>query len=63
MAKRRIVTVYEDPITRCKEEGQAVLLAVHSKPDDGLVRCAVRFIEDTDPDAVVERLVGVDQLS
>jgi hypothetical protein len=57
------VTVYEDPFTRTKPEGEATVvksLGFETQPFDGkLYRvywCRVRFLND-DPDQLVERRI------
>jgi hypothetical protein len=53
------VTIFEDPLTRQRPEGQAVIVRRVGRPDPDLgQRCVVHFIEDS-PDQVVERWVTV----
>lgn len=56
--KPKTVTIFEDPITRLKPEGEAVVIRKIGHPDPDLgQRCVVHFLEDS-PDQVVERWVS-----
>ncbi len=55
---QQIVRVYEDPITREKPEGFARLIRAIGRPEEGLQRYVVNFIEDG-PDTTVERTVNL----
>jgi hypothetical protein len=43
MKKGEIVTVYEDPITEKRVEGEGTILRVIETNADGLALCVVRF--------------------
>ena len=54
-----IVMIYEDPITRQKPEGKAVLLRKIADMGDSLERWAVRF-EGDGADSIYERNIRVE---
>jgi hypothetical protein len=56
------VKVYEDPVTRQRLEGEAVVVRKIGRPDPEMgQRCIVNFVDD-DPHTVVERWVALEDL-
>ena len=55
MQTKQIVTIYEDPITCTKPEGEAELLTKEDTYNDGLESWLVRFLDE--PDEIRSRLV------
>ena len=60
--KKTKAMVYEDPISREKPEGIALIVVEYGKPDrDGNVQCDVVFDGDS-PDMLVSRRVHIEEM-
>jgi len=52
------VTVYEDPVTEKKPEGEAIIVRVLKRGlAEGFSWCKVRFPKDSDPRATYDRWI------